>query len=123
MNICNNEDCVNATSLRPDRAGQYHTKCPSCIQLYKRYKITAPQKKKMHEANDNRCEICYNKFDVSEIAVDHCHKKGSKTKGTVRGLLCHPCNTALGLFYDDVESLTSAIRYLLRDKECNGGEL
>ena len=41
------------------------------------------------------------------VCVDHCH-----TSGHVRGLLCHRCNAAIGLFDDNVERLQSAREYL-----------
>jgi hypothetical protein len=37
----------------------------------------------------------------------HCH-----TTGTVRGLLCTKCNTAIGLINDDSEFLRAAVTYL-----------
>jgi hypothetical protein len=40
-------------------------------------------------------------------AVDHCHASGK-----VRGILCHPCNVALGLFRDNSHTLAQAIHYL-----------
>lgn len=43
------------------------------------------------------------------FVVDHCHKTDQ-----IRGLLCHPCNAALGLLKDNVNSLKSAISYLSR---------
>lgn len=42
-----------------------------------------------------------------KLVVDHCHSSGK-----VRGLLCHNCNRALGLFQDSMSSLTRAIEYL-----------
>jgi hypothetical protein len=46
------------------------------------------------------------------LAVDHCHLTGS-----VRGLLCSACNTALGLFKDNTNLLRAAIQYLALAKE------
>jgi hypothetical protein len=42
-----------------------------------------------------------------KLVVDHCHASGS-----VRGLLCHNCNRALGLPKDSDEVLQRAISHL-----------
>lgn len=42
-----------------------------------------------------------------KLVVDHCHSSGE-----VRGLLCHNCNRALGLFKDSRENLLNAVEYL-----------
>lgn len=59
------------------------------------------------------CAICglppRGKGNGKHLHVDHCH-----VSGPVRGLLCSPCNTALGLFDDNSERLQAAIRYLER---------
>jgi hypothetical protein len=39
--------------------------------------------------------------------IDHDHKTGA-----VRGILCYHCNTALGLFGDDIAKIEAAIKYL-----------
>jgi hypothetical protein len=49
------------------------------------------------------CHICGDEG----TALDHCHSTGK-----VRGLLCRPCNIALGLFRDRPDLLTAAARYL-----------
>lgn len=62
-----------------------------------------------------KCAICgREEFGVSGIhrtprrmAVDHNHSTGQ-----VRGLLCHQCNSALGLFQEDPVLLDKAKEYL-----------
>lgn len=46
------------------------------------------------------------------LAVDHDH-----VTGTVRGLLCRACNTAIGFFEDRIEIMRSAISYLEQHSE------
>lgn len=43
------------------------------------------------------------------FSVDHSHQTGQ-----IRGLLCDPCNTALGLFQDDQNRLQNAMEYLAK---------
>jgi Recombination endonuclease VII len=42
-------------------------------------------------------------------SIDHCHRTGS-----VRGLLCASCNSALGMVKDDPTILAALIEYLKR---------
>lgn len=58
-----------------------------------------------------------------DLAVDHNH-----VSGKIRGLLCTDCNTALGLFKDDISLLQGAINYLSREYvvpevECSLGKI
>ncbi len=59
------------------------------------------------------CAICFRSETskrgdrVKNLAVDHCH-----TTGKIRGLLCCNCNTAIGSFQENIQSLQSAIQYL-----------
>jgi hypothetical protein len=46
------------------------------------------------------------------LAVDHCH-----TTGRVRGLLCHYCNSALGLLKDDPARVAGLLAYAQRQQE------
>lgn len=75
--------------------------------LEKQYGLTLEQKKQMVKDRDHRCDICDKRLEGLKLNVDHCH-----TTGAVRGLLCNPCNLALGSFRDNVTSLSKAIDYL-----------
>lgn len=72
-----------------------------------RYGITCEQVEQMLEAQAGACAICLRPIPVP--AIDHCHATGK-----VRGLLCRPCNSGLGMFQDNTESLSRAIEYLNR---------
>lgn len=65
----------------------------------------------LSDLQDGKCAICGIESGSNgrkdRLAVDHIH--GTET---IRGLLCHRCNTAIGLFKDNIESLRSAISYL-----------
>jgi hypothetical protein len=43
------------------------------------------------------------------LCIDHDHRNGR-----IRGLLCNACNTAIGLFEEDVTRFAEAVRYLRR---------
>lgn len=54
------------------------------------------------------CGVCgSSQPGPKDWSIDHCHATGK-----FRGVLCHSCNTGLGLFYDSVQSLEAAIAYL-----------
>ena len=62
---------------------------------------------KLKEQN-YRCAICRTTDSgPMDFHADHDHKTGEK-----RGVLCHKCNTGLGLLKDDIEILCAAIEYL-----------
>ena len=61
----------------------------------------------MLAAQDNACPLCSRSFDTVVPHVDHCHSTGK-----VRGILCGPCNQAIGLFKEDTEAMQKAIGYL-----------
>lgn len=59
-----------------------------------------------------RCAICKCKESAVTkklLAIDHIETDYGIT---IRGLLCHKCNTALGLFNDSIDNLKQAISYL-----------
>ncbi len=111
------------TRNKEARKGRF-TKCKACgkkwqkenykvkgrnKRLEKLYGITLEQYDAMFEAQGKVCAICGAKDPrrSGRFIVDHCHKTGR-----VRGLLCHPCNTLLGMADDDKDTLLSAAKYL-----------
>jgi hypothetical protein len=78
----------------------------------KRFGITIEAYDHILKNQGDGCAICGNKTTDSTgrlLSIDHDHDTGE-----VRGLLCHSCNVALGLFKEDPELLAEAIRYLCR---------
>ncbi len=51
------------------------------------------------------CQGCG--IELKRKCIDHDHKTGK-----VRGVLCHNCNTSLGLLKDDLTTLRNLIKYL-----------
>lgn len=75
--------------------------------LIKTYGINLYDYHDLLKKQDGSCFICRKKVSNKRLVVDHCHKTG-----IVRGLLCSKCNTGLGSFGDNTDSLERAIFYL-----------
>lgn len=81
--------------------------------LKRSYGLDLDEYKSMVIKQNNLCAICLKEETlmrhgvVNRLCVDHCHSTSK-----IRGLLCHRCNIALGMFGDDVVILTNAIKYL-----------
>jgi hypothetical protein len=63
----------------------------------------------MLESQNKKCGIC--EKDMDKPYVDHDH-----TTGIVRMLLCHHCNTLLGMAKEDKTILENAINYINKFK-------
>lgn len=86
-------------SVNPEVRRRWHLK--------NRYGITVEQYDEMYERQGGRCAICSAESPGRTFDVDHDHDTGE-----VRGLLCNPCNRAIGLLGHDHDLLMSAIQYL-----------
>ena len=74
----------------------------------KSFGITLDQYNEILEKQGGVCAICNEKdSNFVNLAVDHDHNTNK-----VRGLLCHLCNRALGMFKDDIIRIKNAIMYL-----------
>lgn len=105
-NIIKNRDNFRSRSLTT-----LSSQCRECTKLKKiekDFNITKEIYLEMVENQNNLCKIC-NKPETfrNRLSIDHSHETLK-----VRGLLCNKCNTALGLFIDNIETLESAIKYL-----------
>lgn len=86
--------------------------------LKRLYGITLEQKQSMLVKQNSCCAWCKigiteylesqkdNKI-IHDFAVDHNHETGQ-----IRGLLCNPCNRALGLLKENVQTFKNGIDYL-----------
>ena len=76
---------------------------------FAKYGLTPEQFQDLLDAQGGGCAICTASPRLRRMTVDHCHRTGE-----VRGILCHPCNSALGLFEDNPDRLREAAEYLDR---------
>jgi hypothetical protein len=117
MDNCTYKTCSKCKKALPEEnfsirgnEGFRRTDCKDCVK--KRTKQANDLKRKYGKPpEDYICPIC--KRTQAEFSrafsLDHNHETGG-----FRGWLCHNCNTGLGLFKDNIESLQRAINYLLR---------
>ena len=106
--ICKKSLLMNKFSVREN--GKHRKfQCIKCCNLRK-FNIDSNIWDKMFYKQNGKCLICED--DKKTFAVDHCHKTGK-----VRGLLCTPCNTALGNLKDNIDNLKRAIIYLEKNEQ------
>lgn len=101
----NNSDKGKAATDRfydnnPDKALEYRVG---------KYGLTAGEYNQMLTEQQECCKVCGTHVnDLSRnLHVDHNHETGN-----VRALLCHSCNTALGLLKEDVNIMNKLIEYV-----------
>ncbi len=98
------KECCRVSSEKQKSADNYIRRQRGDF-LFRKYGITLAEYEQMCLDREFKCDICGTQVEFPN--VDHCHKTH-----VVRGLLCNPCNQALGLFKDNIESLEKAITYL-----------
>lgn len=105
---CKNKASRDNIAKNPEKHRQVKAK-----HAITKYGITLEQHKEMLNAQGGKCAICKRlETDCDKrLCIDHNHLTDK-----VRGLLCAQCNTALGLFNDDIEHLQTAIGYLTTNK-------
>lgn len=107
-----------AVKWRDENPDKHHAN-----EIKRNYGLPIEEYNKLLTEQQCKCAICGKQHDPSlkrgRLYVDHDHKgakarSGKRTK--VRGLLCSACNSALGYFNDDIETLKKAIDYLDKHK-------
>lgn len=100
----------NGTRYVMDRKHRWHVK--------KTYGLGPDAVEQLITRQKGLCAVCRKPpADGERLHVDHDHSccGGSKSCGKcVRGLVCRPCNQAMGLLDDDKERMERLIRYLRR---------
>ena len=105
-----------------------HSYCKRCCKWYNdrlyandplrwvraRHGMLKGDYERMLESQFGACAICLRTDSghvmYPRLVVDHDHKTGE-----VRGLLCHPCNSAVGLLRDNIDAVGRMEKYLRRD--------
>lgn len=107
------EAVYNSNYIKDPLIKQKKVRIQVKYERLKNFGLTPEQYEQMKIDQDHKCKICGTDDPKGrgDWHVDHCH-----TTGKVRGLLCFPCNTALGHFKDDPTILANAIQYLKETK-------
>lgn len=105
--------CKSCERLRTLRKRQKNPLSAREAMLRSKYGITSSVYLDLALGQNNKCKICGHMPDPvgKPLSVDHCH-----VTGRIRGLLCQPCNTGLGLFKDDLSIIFRAVEYLKTSK-------
>jgi Recombination endonuclease VII. len=106
---CHNQKKNAIRSLDKEKYSQYNWE----YMLKRSFNITPEQYNEMLETQGSKCAVCNSEcIRYDKLSVDHDH-----VTNKVRGLLCHRCNTALGLLQDNPEIISNLLEYLIRSKE------
>ncbi len=95
-----------------------HQKARDFVRNCNRFGITAEEYRDRIKAQNRKCAICKRHESsrrngcLKNLAIDHCH-----ITGKIRALLCHSCNTAIGLMQEDPKRFIAASRYLRKFKK------
>ena len=92
--------------------------CKECRRS--KVKINLQEKKKFEKnkiqiGENFECPICLDTFIRTynnDVVLDHDH-----TNGSVRGYICGNCNTGLGRFKDDIQTMNRAINWLKKSEK------
>lgn len=110
--------CLAAQAKQWHDANRERTRAVNSDRYYRRiYGVGVEVRDALRKRQDNCCAICSTPGTARvPLRLDHDHRTGS-----IRGLLCHSCNVALGHLDDSPELLQKAKEYLLEHKNSDSG--
>lgn len=89
---CSRCGIVHSLDQYVKRGPHYAGECKACVSILNRSNrlgVSFDDMKALLDANP-KCVICGSDGEGKPLHVDHCHDSGS-----IRGILCHYCNTTL----------------------------
>ena len=93
--------------MRNEESRQWRLKNPGHIYTkYEKRGISRSDIEAKVLSQEGKCAICK---EIKNLCVDHCH-----VTGKFRGMLCSPCNSALGFLKDSFFNLIRAADYIRR---------
>jgi nitrate/TMAO reductase-like tetraheme cytochrome c subunit len=101
---CGQEKPLSEYYAHPHYTNNIFKYCKSC---HLERNTTAYYLKKTAPPKKGICDCCGKETESLHLDHDHTTKK-------FRGWLCRTCNVGLGNFYDNIQGLEMAIRYLRR---------
>ncbi len=124
--VCLTRNCTVCEKEFVPNSSMHRLCSDVCLRTHKRhirlaamYGLTSKDFEEILRKQGGGCAICKTK-GADRWAVDHNHEccSGIATCGKcVRGILCFPCNQALGLFKDSQQTVANALAYLTGSNE------
>lgn len=109
--------CKKCDAARYHRTGGYAThKQPPGVRrratLKFLYGLTPEEFSFMVGSQMNLCKACRVPMTMISHKPESCHVDHDHTTGKIRGLLCHTCNSGLGMLKDDPKRLRALADYV-----------
>lgn len=89
------------------RRSKYNSSKDRNRHLKYNYGIDYHEYEEMLIRQNGLCAVCKTTGERSHLSIDHNHKTGK-----IRGLLCHTCNSALGMLKENKDIVANLLRYL-----------
>lgn len=104
---CKTKKPLNEFSTDNSRKDKKNPRCNGCLKAYrvnKAFGITTEEYDFYFQEANKMCFAC---GSTKNLVLDHNHDTGE-----IRGVLCNPCNRALGYAKDNINILLKLVEYL-----------